>query len=30
VVAGLKSGGQIDLTYVEGVAIAVKPGASRK
>lgn len=30
VVSSLKSGGQIDLTYVEGVAVAVKAGASRK
>ena len=30
VLSSLKSGGQIDLTYVEGVAIAVKAGASKK
>jgi hypothetical protein len=30
VVSSLKSGGQIDLTYVEGVAIAVRAGGSKK
>jgi hypothetical protein len=29
VLGGLKSGGQIDLTYVEGVAIAVRAGAAK-
>jgi hypothetical protein len=30
VLAGLKSGGQIDLTYLEGVAIEVRSGAKKK
>jgi hypothetical protein len=30
VLATLQAGGQIDLTYVEGVAISVKVGASKK
>ena len=30
VLAGLTSGGQIDLTYVEGVAIGVRAGAAKK
>lgn len=29
VLTGLKTGGQIDLTYVEGVAIAVRAGANK-
>ena len=30
VVSALKTGGQIDLTYVEGIAVAVKTGSSGK